>query len=125
MKEDRIYKAAKKRMLLKKGFYKHLSTYIAVGIFFIGLNGFTYFNEEPEIWFHIPMMGWGIGIMIHYFSVFGLPGTNILTQEWEENEIEREVWRMRGGVQLPSGEPEKDELELKEMQKNWKDGDLV
>ncbi len=125
MNESKAYKAAKKRMLLKKGFYKHLGTYIAVGIFFLGLNTFTYSQGEPDIWFHVPMMGWAVGLLIHYFSVFGLPGTNILTQEWEEEEIERELWRMRGRTPLPDATQEADELELKEMQRDWKEQDLV
>lgn len=96
--EDPIYKEAKKRMLAKKGFYKHLGAYIAVGIFFMGLNLASYLNGEGDIWFQIPMLGWGIGLLIHYFSTFGLPGTNILTKEWEDEEIEKQMWKMRGGV---------------------------
>jgi hypothetical protein len=88
MEEKDIYKKAKKRVKQKKGFFTHFGTYIAVGIFFLLMNIFTW---EGEIWFVFPMLPWGAGLLIHYFSVFGLPGSKVLSREWEEKELDKEI----------------------------------
>lgn len=91
--EDEQYKAAKKRVKKKKGFYGHLSAYILVGFFFFILNMTT---DPNDIWFHFPMLGWGIGLGMHYFGVFGLPFVGSLDASWEQKEIERELQKMSG-----------------------------
>ena len=64
-------------------------------------------------------------MLVHYFSVFGLPGTDILTQKWEEQEMEKELQRLRKNeVETPE-----EKLDLKEVQKvkreDWSEDDLV
>ena len=128
------YKAARKRVKQKKEFYGHLSVYLAVGTFFMLINFMTY-AEEPEIWFPYPLIGWGIGILIHYFSVFGLPGVGPLTKEWEERELQKELEKTRNKINRePIGE-EFDTLDLEEpdlkldrqksVKQRYKDSDLV
>ena len=85
------YKRARKRVLAKKGFFWHLGSYVAVGIFFFTMNMLT---DPFDTWWPFPMLGWGIGLATHYFAVFGLPGTDILTKEWEDREMEKELRRM-------------------------------
>lgn len=128
---DEIYHKARKRLKAKKGFYKHLSAYIAVALFFFIMNMVT-LGENPELWFFFPMLPWGIGLLIHYFSVFGLPFTGALTEEWEKNELEKELERARreyGDYSLPAPEDREDKMELKELRKekqpNWDKEDLV
>ena len=136
MDEKHIYKQAKKRVEKKKGFYKHLSVFIAVGFFFLAMNLVTFFNGDadgPNLWFFYPMLPWSIGLLIHYFSVFGLPGSNALSEKWEEEELAKELARLRrnrqGRLEAPV-EPEEG-LDLKELEKekearpNWEDKDLV
>lgn len=130
MKED-IYREARKQVKKKKGFYVHLAVYLSVGLFFLLLNLATF---EGDWWFFFPLLPWGVGLSIHYLSVFGIPGTDILTKDWEKREMEREL-RKRG--QLPSDRsalpPEKrvDEegLELKTpeklKEKRWDEDDIV
>lgn len=88
MYQEDKYRRAKKRVKAKKGFYSHLSTYVVVGIFFFVMNMMT---DPFDVWWPFPMLSWGIGLAIHYVSVFGLPGTNILTKEWEDQEMEKEL----------------------------------
>ncbi|MCO6475068.1 MAG: 2TM domain-containing protein [Phaeodactylibacter sp.] len=140
MDERHIYKQAKERLEKKKGFYKHLSAFIAVGFFFLAMNLITFFNgdaDAPNLWFFYPMLPWGIGLLIHYFTVFGLPGSQALSEKWEEEELAKEMARLRrmqqGRIEPPEEEEEGldlDELEKeKEAQKQarpgWQDEDLV
>ncbi len=76
------------------------------------------------------MLGWGIGLVIHYFSVFGIPG--VMSSDWEEKALEEEMERIRR-IQEKSKpiEKEEDSLELKDLQKEkvrskkWDETDLV
>jgi hypothetical protein len=111
---DRIDKEVKK----KKGFLTHLSVYVAMAIFFLAMNIAT-FSEGREWWFFFPLIPWGVGILIHYFTVFGLPGTQKLIEKWEIEETVREMRKMResGQDELPSGEVADDQLELPNLRK--------
>ena len=124
---------AQKEVAKKKGFYTHLVVYISAGLFFMGMNFFTSLDDpNPDIWFVYPMLSWGLAILIHYFVTFGIPGTDILTGNWEERQLEKErdkLYRTEGINSLP--EADLDELELPELEKRrqsqtrWKDDDLV
>lgn len=124
--KDPIYDQARKRVQEKKGFYTHLTVFISVGIFFFAMNVLTRDPWEPnEWWFFFPLLPWGVGLLIHYFSVFGLPGTDILTQKWEEQEMEKELQRLRKKEDMVQEE----KLDLKQVRKvkkdNWNEDDLV
>ncbi|MEM8526263.1 MAG: 2TM domain-containing protein [Bacteroidota bacterium] len=130
--EDRQLKLAKKRVEKKKGFYTHLVVYISVGVFFFIMNMVTQ-GEEPGLWFFYPMIPWLIGLSIHYFSVFGLPGTDILTDDWEERELEKELSKIRRHqAALPPEEEEEFPLEdfeqarkEKMKRRDWEGDDFV
>lgn len=128
---DEIYHKARKRMKAKKGFFKHLAAYISVGMFFFMMNMLTLGND-PELWFFFPMLPWGIGLLIHYFTTFGLPFSGALSEEWEKKEFEKEMDRARreyGDFSLPAPDPREDTMELKELRKekqaSWDKEDLV
>ncbi len=120
------YEKARKRVKAKKEFYQHLTSYIVMGIFFFLLNVVTSFGAW---WFYWPLLGWGIGVLFHYFDVFGFPGVGSMEGDWEEKAIEEEVARMRG--RKPAEEaPEAMELreiqkERSESQRRWDDSELV
>jgi hypothetical protein len=79
--EERYF-AAKKRVKEIKGFYGNLTSYIFVNIGFLVLNLLT---SPNHLWFYWPMLGWGIGVIIHGMKVFNyLP---FLDKEWEEKKI--------------------------------------
>jgi len=118
------YKRAKKKVKLKKGFFKHLSAYLAVGSFFLALNLIT---SPYDLWFIFPMLPWSVGLIIHYFNTFGLPG-GPLTDEWEERELEKEMRKLDHKVDDVQPLEIEDELELKEfkkLRKEWDDRDFV
>lgn len=134
---DNDYHLAKKRVKAKKEFYQHLSTFVVMAIFFFLLNAVTAFGNW---WFHWPILGWGIGVLFHYFDVFGLPGVGEISHSWEEKAMEEELRRIEREKRLreraerikgagPVKEPE-ERLELKELEKrkeqrSWDDSELV
>jgi hypothetical protein len=125
MYEQELYKKAQKRVKRKKGFYRHLKVYLMVNCFilFMGVIEGDPFQALP-----MPFL-WGMGLLFHYVNVFGLPGSGILSEEWEDREIRKEMETLR--KTYPNSVPKSDEidmkehLELKELRKNYDDSDLV
>lgn len=80
--EKEQFERAKKRVGEIKGFYGHLTAYVAVNIFFLVINLLT----SPEhLWFFWPMLGWGIGVTMHGLRVFNyMP---FFGKEWEERKL--------------------------------------
>ncbi|MBX2816259.1 MAG: 2TM domain-containing protein [Saprospiraceae bacterium] len=124
--EERAYQRVKE----KKGFYVHLSVYLAMAVFFFLLN-VTTMDYPGDWWFYWPLMGWGIGVLLHYFNVFGLPVTKALTKEWEEKELRKELAKLQ--EEEKEEDPTDDHLELRDRSKEkipstsrpWSDEDLV
>lgn len=120
------YEKARKRVKAKKEFYQHLTSYVVMGIFFFLLNAVTSFGAW---WFYWPILGWGVGLLFHYFDVFGFPGAGDRSPEWEEKEIQKEMARMRPREQATN--ESSDQMELRELQKepitrkNWDESELV
>lgn len=118
------HKIARKRVEEKKGFYYHLIVFPLANAFLFGLN---YLTSPDFFWCLIPLMGWGVGLIIHYFVVFGIPGKGRIDETWKAREIEKELRRMgydKDQLDLDSEQ----ELELKEFAKQpkgWNDSDLV
>ena len=134
---DKDYHLAKKRVKAKKEFYQHLSTFVVMAIFFFLLNAVTAFGNW---WFHWPILGWGIGVLFHYFDVFGLPGVGEISNSWEEKAMEEELRRIErekrlreraermkgaGPVKEPEERLELKELEKRKQQRSWDDSELV
>lgn len=76
--EQDAYYRAKKHVEEIKGFYGNLISYCLVIPFLMFINYKTYWDFQ---WFWFPMLGWGMGIIFHGFSVFGYGKT------WEERKI--------------------------------------
>ena len=80
MDEQARYEAAKQRVEDIKGFYIHIVTYVVVNAVLLIIN----LVSSPEYcWFIWPLMGWGIGLVIHAFTVF----STFWGKEWEERKI--------------------------------------
>lgn len=80
MDEQKRYQEAKKHVKEIKGFYFHIITYILVNAVLVVINLLT----SPEhLWFIWPIIGWGVGLVIHAFSVF----SNLWGKSWEERKI--------------------------------------
>ncbi len=77
--EDTSYYRAKKRVEELKGFYGNLISYCCVIPFLIFIN-LTY---SPHFqWFWFSAAGWGFGLVMHAFKVFGY------SSNWEERKIQ-------------------------------------
>jgi hypothetical protein len=79
------YEEARKRVKKIKGFYIHFIVYVLVNFLLISINLFT-LSSESGIWFIYPLLGWGIGIVSHGISVFGLG--RLFGASWEEKKIQ-------------------------------------
>jgi len=77
--ENNEYLRAKKRVDDLKGFYGNLTSYCIIMPFLIFIN--LYFSPQFQ-WFWFSLIGWGIGVTVHGFSVFGYG------RRWEERKIQ-------------------------------------
>jgi hypothetical protein len=79
--EERYFKA-RKRVEEIKGFYGNLIAYILVNI---GLMVINLLTSPAYLWFFLPMLGWGIGVVFHGLKVFNyMP---FFGKDWEEKKI--------------------------------------
>lgn len=132
--EDWKYNEAWRRVKKIKGFYSHFTSWLVFSVFFIFLNLTT---GNREFWAIFPIMGWGIGVVFHAISVFGIPG---LGKNWEERLMEREMDRIEREEQIRSWRSDKDALnspssqnyaeeepplKLKKLRKDLTDSDFV
>ncbi len=62
-----------------KGFYAHLAAYVAGNIFLVAVNLIT---SSEFLWFVFPLLGWGIGLVIHAAQVFWTGS------DWEARKME-------------------------------------
>ncbi|PKB17864.1 2TM domain-containing protein [Flavobacterium sp. 5] len=76
--ENKAYFRAKKRVEELKGFYGNVISYCCVIPFLVFINVTYSPNFE---WFWFSALGWGFGIVMHAFKVFGY------STDWEERKI--------------------------------------
>lgn len=79
---DKNYQKARKRVKEIRGFYIHLVMYVLINSLLFLINITT---SPGVLWFYWPLLGWGIGIFVHAFYVFGFG--RWLGPEWEEKKI--------------------------------------
>lgn len=79
---------ARKRVEDIKGFYVHVGVYVIVNAALLAIN---LLSSPDTLWFYWPLLGWGIGVAIHAFTLI-LEG-GILGSEWEERKIDELVQR--------------------------------
>ena len=72
MSEEQIYEEARKRVEAKQGFFIHLTVYILVNLMLVLIWAFASGGGFP--WFIFPLGGWGIGLLLHFLSVFVFGG---------------------------------------------------
>ncbi|MFP5439743.1 MAG: 2TM domain-containing protein [Bacteroidia bacterium] len=80
--EQEAYIRAKKKAKEIRGFYYNLTCYCTVitGLIIINL---VYTPEH--LWFIYSALGWGIGLLFHGMSAFGV--TPMLGKDWEERKM--------------------------------------
>ena len=85
--EQRRYERAHARVQAIKGFYIHAIAFVMVNVALIALNALV----GGVWWFYWPLIGWGIGLGLHVFGVFGFGGGGPWGRDWEERKIEEMV----------------------------------
>jgi len=116
--EPDLYSEARRRVAEKAKFFKHLYFFLIFNALFLfmALRGRSFF----------PLIGtlfWGVGVAFHYLKVFGLPGSGVLSKEWEDREIHKEIKRMKG-EEIDDLKTE-EKMDLKELRKNYDESDFV
>lgn len=87
MDDKELREKAEKRVEEKKGFYWDLGAYAVVnaGLFLIWL-----ITGAGYPWFVWPLLGWGVGVVFHFLSVFAFGHG-----DWHERQVEKEMERLR------------------------------
>jgi hypothetical protein len=87
---ESAYLKAQKRVEDIKGFYGNLMSYIIV---ISGLAVLNLVTSSQHLWFLYPAIGWGIGVVIHFCSVYNyIP---FLGRDWEERKLKQLMDRDR------------------------------
>jgi len=84
------YDQATQRVEEKMGFFIHLVAYVVVNA---GLAALNLATTPDVLWFHWPLAGWGIGIVLHGWKVFSARSVSRLKQHMIQREIERSEQR--------------------------------
>jgi hypothetical protein len=84
--KSEAYVRAEKRVEAKLGFYRHFAVYIGVNLLLFLIN---FFFSRGEWWFYWPLLGWGIGVFLHFMRVFVTEG--LITDRVKEGMIKKEL----------------------------------
>lgn len=82
-RDPHLWHLAQKRV----SFRNHLAVYIVVNLFFWVLwfiTGAEIHNEGDMPWPVWPMVGWGIGVLLHFTGVYINAGNTSLEKEYEK-----------------------------------------
>ena len=85
--EEERYERALKRAKDIKDFYVHFGIYVIVNSALFAINMIT---SPDTLWFYWPLLGWGVGVAIHGFSLFA--EGHVLDEAWEDRKA-REIMR--------------------------------
>jgi len=81
--QEEKYNRALKKVRVRKGFYINLINYVIINILLAIIN---YITNPGNWWFYWVTIGWGIGIVFHAFSVFGVSG--YFGDDWEKRKTQ-------------------------------------
>jgi hypothetical protein len=84
------------RVQAMRGFYTHLLLYLLINLTLLIVN--TVRNPETW-WFQYTALGWGVGLLSHWWGVFG--ARIFFSREWEERKI-RDLLEKEKRKQKPS-----------------------
>jgi hypothetical protein len=89
--EDDDYRAARRTVRKRMGFFKHLSTYVSVLALLLILDIVT---GPDGFWVQWVALIWGIVLALHFLNVFVFD--TVLGREAEREMIERELRKRKG-----------------------------
>ena len=118
MYED-LEKKAKKRVEAKTGFYFVAAIFAAISVILLTIS--MNFGYPESFWIKFPILILGLVLGIIYLATFGLPFSGILSSEWKEKQMEKELDRLyrKEGLDTHYSQElsEEDHLELKELER--------
>ena len=79
---------ARRRAQAKIAFYTHAAAFAVVNAFLLALDLLT---SPGDIWFYWALLGWGVGLVAHWFSVY----VKDVGDSWFRKIEQRELDRMR------------------------------
>ena len=88
--ESELRARAEARVKAREDFRVHLLVYALVNAFLWAIWFFTS-RDGGTPWPIFPLLGWGIGVVAHWYTVYGRSDAR------REAEIEAEMRRLRGG----------------------------
>jgi hypothetical protein len=86
LSSDDLERLAHKRAAAKLGWYVHALVYVVVNLFIFAISRYA-FGHRP--WSIFPLLGWGVGLVLHGVSVFLLGDGSSLRERLLERERER------------------------------------
>lgn len=81
-----IDRLARRRAGAKLGWYLHAVMYLLVNLFIFAISTYA-FGHRP--WSVFPLMGWGLGLLLHGISVFVLGTGSGLRERMVQTERDR------------------------------------
>lgn len=86
-----VYRMAEKRVKAKVDFYWHLASYVVVNAMLVAIYLLTSLaaGELTYPWPVWPMLGWGVGLLLHFFGVFIFPDNPETRQRMVQKELSR------------------------------------
>ena len=120
-----LRKKAKKKVEAKMAFYICVIVFTFVTILLMMLS---FALPGVAFWLRLPIPIFVMVLAILYLSAFGLPGNGRFNENWQEEEIEKEMIKLyrQRRAELPPLEDlsETEQLELKELERLKKKWDL-
>ena len=86
LSSEEIDRLAHKRASAKMGWYTHACVYVLVNGF---LFASSYLGFRDRAWNLYPALGWGLGLALHFVSVFVMGKGSSLRQQMVQRERER------------------------------------
>jgi hypothetical protein len=121
---EKLEKKARKKVEAKMGFYVVATIFASLSVILLVIS--FYASHPASFWLRFPILIFGMVLAIIYVSVFGFPFSRVMSEEWKEEEYEKELYRLYRQKRLPPPPPEdlseQDQLELKELErlkKKW------
>lgn len=94
---EEIDALARKRASAKLGWYAHATVYVLVNLVIFAMSKYA-FGTRP--WSVFPLLGWGLGLVLHGVSVFVLGAGSGLRERLVQRERER-IQRQQQGPGNP------------------------
>ena len=119
--QKELYEQARKRVLQKKGLFRHFIVFLAAACFFAIINLIFGIGEEVTIfgfnWYLIAILLWSFVLLIHMGNVFLFH--SFMGREWTNNQMERLVLKQKQEIELIKKDielmyPKEDLLQKKE-----------